>query len=67
MTFNISNIAYFVTATFILASSAAMAADDKAALAGLQEVKVGFDLKEGDGRLLLSRLDIIDETRQELI
>src|SRR6516225_8579931 len=45
----------------------ALAADDKAALADLQEVKVGFDLKEGDGRLLLSRLEIIDETRQSLI
>src|SRR6516225_8173794 len=45
----------------------ALAADDKAALADLKEVKVGFDLKEGDGKLLLSRLEIIDETRQSLI
>ncbi len=54
-------------AAFMLVSNRAMAADDKAALAGLQEVKVGFDIKEGDGKLLLARLDIIDETRQSLI
>src|SRR5216684_7157781 len=33
----------------------------------LKDVKVAFDLKEGDGKLLLSRLDVIDETRQSLI
>ena len=53
--------------TFILVSTAAMAADDKAALADLKEIKVGFDLKEGDGKLLLNRLEIIEETRQSLI
>jgi intracellular sulfur oxidation DsrE/DsrF family protein len=52
---------------FMLASNPAIAADDKAALAGLTEVKVGFDIKEGDGKLLLSRLEIIDETRRSLI
>jgi intracellular sulfur oxidation DsrE/DsrF family protein len=68
MSFNISqSAACFVTAIFMLASSSAMAADDKVALTGLKEVKVGFDLKEGDGKLLLHRLDIIDETREELI
>jgi len=41
--------------------------DDKAALAGLQSVKVAFDIKEGDGKGLLNRLNIIDETRQSLI
>lgn len=30
-------------------------------------MKVGFDLKEGNGKLLLNRLEIIDETRQSLI
>ena len=43
------------------------AADDHAALAGLKEVKVAFDIKDGDAKLLLARLDIIDETRQSLI
>ena len=45
----------------------ANAADDKAVLTGLKEVKVAFDVKEGNPKLLLARLDIIDETRQSLI
>jgi intracellular sulfur oxidation DsrE/DsrF family protein len=43
------------------------APNDKAALAGLQSAKVAFDIKEGDGKALLNRLNIIDETRQSLI
>jgi intracellular sulfur oxidation DsrE/DsrF family protein len=43
------------------------APNDMAALAGLQSIKVAFDLKEGDGKGLLNRLNIIDETRQSLI
>jgi intracellular sulfur oxidation DsrE/DsrF family protein len=43
------------------------APNDMAALAGLQSVKVAFDVKEGDGKGLLNRLNIIDETRQSLI
>ena len=54
-------------ATFLLCSAGAKAADDHASLTGLKDVKVAFDLKEGDGKLLLSRLDVIDETRQSLI
>ena len=60
-------VACLAMATFMLVSIGAMAADDKAALTDLKEVKVGFDLKEGDGKLLLSRIEIIDETRQSLI
>src|SRR6516165_261291 len=41
--------------------------DDKEALAGLTEVKVAFDITTGDGKGLLSRLRVIDETRQSLI
>ena len=41
--------------------------DDTAALVGLKTVKAAFDIKEGDGRALLYRLKIIDETRQSLI
>ena len=41
--------------------------DDKAALAELKSVKVVFDLKDGDARAMLYRLNIIDETRQSLI
>ena len=40
---------------------------DGAALAGIKEAKVAFDIKEGEGKALLSRLDVIDETRQSLI
>jgi intracellular sulfur oxidation DsrE/DsrF family protein len=42
-------------------------ADDKQALAGLTEVKVAFDITAGDGKGLLNRLNVIDETRQSLI
>jgi intracellular sulfur oxidation DsrE/DsrF family protein len=48
-------------------SAGVKAADDHASLTGLKDVKVAFDLKEGDGKLLLGRLDVIDETRQSLI
>jgi intracellular sulfur oxidation DsrE/DsrF family protein len=54
-------------ATFLFCSAGAKAADDHASLTGLKDVKVAFDLKEGDGKLLLGRLDVIDETRQSLI
>jgi intracellular sulfur oxidation DsrE/DsrF family protein len=60
-------LAALAAAALVLASAGTRAADDKAALADLKEVKVGFDLKEGDGKLLLARLDVIDETRQSLI
>ncbi len=51
----------------ILFAAGARAADDKQALTGLKEVKVAFDIKEGDAKLLQARLDIIDETRKSLI
>lgn len=41
--------------------------DDKAVLAGLTTLKAAFDIKEGDARALLYRLQIIDETRSSLI
>src|SRR6202051_4953234 len=40
---------------------------DQAALAGLSEVKVAFDVRNGDPKGLLKELDVIDETRQSLI
>jgi intracellular sulfur oxidation DsrE/DsrF family protein len=43
------------------------AADDRDALSGLKEVKVAFDVKEGDGKALLGRLGIIEETRESLV
>jgi intracellular sulfur oxidation DsrE/DsrF family protein len=54
-------------AAFVLCSSGARAADDHVSLAGLKEAKVAFDIKEGNGKLLLAKLDIIEETRQSLI
>src|SRR5262249_18611792 len=42
-------------------------AKDQAALSGLNEVKVAFDLQNGDGKTLLKQLEVIDETRQSLI
>jgi intracellular sulfur oxidation DsrE/DsrF family protein len=61
------SFACLAMAAFAVVSPPALAADDTAALAGLKEVKVGFDLKEGDGKLLLNKIEIIDETRQSLI
>ena len=52
---------------FALLQGNANAADDKSALSGLKEVKVAFDIKEGNPKALLNRLDIIDETRQSLL
>ena len=56
-----------ILATVLFCSAGARAADDHAALSGLKDVKVAFDIKDGDGKALLSRLDVIDETRQSLI
>lgn len=52
---------------FVLGTTAARAADDRASLAGLKEGKIAFDIHEGNPKLLLARLDVIDETRQSLI
>jgi intracellular sulfur oxidation DsrE/DsrF family protein len=41
--------------------------DDQAALAGLRDVKTAFDITEGDGKMLLLKLTVIDETRQSLL
>ena len=60
--------ALMLTAATLSAGTAIAAGyDDQAALAGLKEVKVAFDLTAGDPKALLGRLSIIDETRQSLI
>jgi intracellular sulfur oxidation DsrE/DsrF family protein len=41
--------------------------NDKAALQGLQEGKIVFDITEGNGKKLLAKLNVIDETRQSLM
>ena len=43
------------------------AADDRDALAGVKELKAVFDIQEGDGKRLLNRLTLIDETRASLV
>ena len=48
-------------------STGVRAADDQAALAGLKEGRIAFDIHEGNPKLLLARLNVIDETRQSLI
>jgi len=40
---------------------------DQAALAGLSDAKIAFDMRNGDAKGLLRELDVIDETRQSLI
>lgn len=54
-------------AAALQASLPAGAADDREVLAGVKELKVAFDIHEGDGKALLNRLNVIDETRQSLI
>jgi intracellular sulfur oxidation DsrE/DsrF family protein len=54
-------------AAMLVHGTAVRAADDHLALAGLTEAKIAFDLKDGEGKTLLARLNIIDETRQSLI
>jgi intracellular sulfur oxidation DsrE/DsrF family protein len=56
-----------LAAALLLGAGAVRAADDHVALNGLSEGKIAFDLKDGDGKTLLARLDVIDETRQSLI
>ena len=41
--------------------------DDQGALSGLSEVKVAFDLTNGDAKALLTQLNVIDETRQSVM
>lgn len=58
---------FFAAAMLFAATAFAAGYDDQEALAGLKEVKVAFDLTAGDPKMLLGRLNIIDETRQSLI
>jgi len=52
---------------FIVTQVRAESPNDKAALAGLSEVKVVFDITTGDGKALFNVLNVIDETRQSVI
>ena len=62
-----ASILVFTGALCLAPCARAEPADDHEALAGVREVKVAFDIHEGDGKALLSRLNVIDETRQSLI
>jgi intracellular sulfur oxidation DsrE/DsrF family protein len=57
----------FVFGMFVGWCNAALALDDSAALAGIKEGKIAFDMKEGDAKKLLGQLGIIEETRESLI
>ncbi len=48
-------------------SAHAAGPDDKIALSGLKEVKVIFDITTGDAKKLLSRLGLVEETRDDLV
>lgn len=56
-----------LTLLALLSPTGALSADDAAALAGLKEVKVAYDLTEEDGKRLLNQISVIEETRQSLI
>jgi len=63
-----SVLAAAVTALAVAAAPVyAEAPKDQATLSGLKEVKVAFDLQNGDAKTLLKQLEVIDETRQSLI
>lgn len=56
-----------VALAVLLHSAGGAAADDRALLAGIKEGKLVFDITEGDGKALVTRLESIEETRQDLI
>lgn len=51
----------------IVNASHAQTADDKAALQGLKEVKLVFDITTADAKPLINYLTVIEETRDSLI
>jgi len=61
------NATWLAALTIAFLAGGANAADDRAALQGLKEAKVAYDIKEGDPKALMSRLDAIEETRVSLI
>ena len=66
----ISRIAATAVAIFAVAAAPGLAqaqADDRVVLTGVKELKVAFDVLEGDAKGLLNRLNVIDETRASLI
>ena len=54
-----------IMTALLLSSAAVRAADDP--LQGIKEARIVYDVTEGDGKLLLARIETIEETRQDLI
>lgn len=50
-----------------MGGAAQSTADDRAALAGMKEARVAFDITAGEAKRLLSVLNVIDEMRESLI
>ena len=54
--------------TFLLGIClAAGVVDEKAALQGMKDGKIVYDVTEGDGKALLNRLETIEETRKSML
>ena len=64
----IGSVAAAAIAVFavVIAPAYSESPNDQTVLSGLSEVKVAFDLTNGDGKALLTQLNVIDETRQSL-
>jgi intracellular sulfur oxidation DsrE/DsrF family protein len=56
-----------LVAVFVFSPSTSFAFDDSAALKGMTDGRIAFDITDGSGKALLNRLNIIDETRRSLI
>jgi intracellular sulfur oxidation DsrE/DsrF family protein len=63
----VSAIAAIAVAALNAPGAAQAQADDRTVLSGVKELKVAFDIVEGDAKGLLNRLNVIDETRASLI
>jgi intracellular sulfur oxidation DsrE/DsrF family protein len=59
--------ATLLSIAFAITPGYAESPQDRAALSGLSEVKVAFDLQNGNSGALLKQLEVIEETRQSLI
>lgn len=64
---NIVSLAAAAAIAVSVAAHAPVYGQDTAALSGLTEVKIAFDVTNGNSVALLRDLEVIDETRQSLI
>jgi intracellular sulfur oxidation DsrE/DsrF family protein len=62
-----ARITFTIAAATLAAGALAAGYDDHEALAGVKDLKVAFDITAGDAKMLLGRLNVIDETRRSLI